>query len=71
MARLFYGVGRFLFVSRSRKNVRRGLVGLLTNLLVLAGVVFGLEIVLILLGTGDVFLPIAASTRDFFAAIVF
>lgn len=44
-------------ISNSKKSVRQSLIHFATYLLLLAGIVFMIEITLILLGVGDVFLP--------------
>jgi hypothetical protein len=71
MAKLFFRFGKFLFFSSKRKNVRRGVVTFFMHMLLLAGVIFTLEIVLIFLGAGDVFLPLTNSARSFLAALMF
>jgi len=71
MTRVFFNIGKFLVFSRRHKNVRRGFITLCTNLLILSAVVLMLEIALILMGTGDVFLPITNATRTFLTRLFF
>ena len=44
-------------ISNRSKSVRKGFILFLTNLLLFAGLVFTIEIALILLGIGNIFLP--------------
>ncbi len=57
MSRFLSGIGQRLVISNRHKSVRRSLIFLTTNLLVFAALVFAVEIALILLGIGNIFLP--------------
>ncbi len=61
----------FLFVSRSRKGVRRGIMFIFSNFLVLAGIVFFLEIAVILLGLYGVSIPLTRTARELLTSLLF
>jgi len=46
-----------IFVSNRHKSVRKGIIHFLTYLLLFAALILILELVLILFGVGDIFLP--------------
>ena len=71
MAMNFLEIGQRLLVSSRHHSMRRGFVFILTNLLLLAGLVFAVEIALILLGIGNVFLPWTRQALDFLNRLVF
>jgi len=60
-----------LFFSRRQQNVRRGAVSFVSATLIVVGVVFSFEIALILMGAGDVFLPMTSAARSFLASLMF
>lgn len=57
MGKLILAIGQRLVISNKNKSVRKGFVLFLTNLLLFSGLVFTVEIALILLGIGNIFLP--------------
>ncbi len=71
MTRLFKKAGNLVIISRRHGRVRKTLILLFTNLLVLAGLIFTFEIVLIFLGVGDVVLPFPFLSGDFIKDFVF
>ncbi len=58
MGKFFVNVGNMLVISRKHRRVRKSVIFLFTNLLILAGLIFTLEVVLIFLGVGDVIIPL-------------
>jgi hypothetical protein len=62
MAELILRLGNRLMVSRRKKCVRGSLLWLFSHLMVSAAVVFLIELIVILLGLGDVFLPLKHET---------
>ncbi len=71
MARLLFNLGKLIMISRRQRRVRKSVVFLFTNLLVLAGIIFSVEILLIILGIENITLPIPALTNDFISKLVF
>jgi hypothetical protein len=71
MARLFFRLSDFILFSRNHNNLRTGLLAFVSRLLVVAGVVFAIEIVLILLGMGEVFIPLTASAKGLLTHLMF
>jgi len=69
MAELILRIGNRLMFSRRNRCVRRSVILLFTNFMIAASVVFILEVALILLGIGDVFIPLTHNTRDILAKI--
>ncbi|HMD68314.1 MAG TPA: hypothetical protein VKF42_05485, partial [Chitinivibrionales bacterium] len=64
-------LGGVLFLNKHRKSVRSSVILLLTNLLLVAGIIFTVEIVLIFLGIGNVFVPMTSATWDFLTKLVY
>lgn len=64
-------LGKRLMISNKNRSVRQGVIYLFTNLLLLSGIVFTLEIVLILLGIGDIFIPLTQRALGFLSGLVF
>jgi hypothetical protein len=62
---------RRLIISQRSKSVRQSLIYLFTHLLLLAGVVFTFEIILILLGVGNIFLPVTHKAMGFISGLIF
>jgi hypothetical protein len=60
-----------LLLSRRHKCVRRSVVLAVTNFLFLAGFIFALEIVIIVLGVGNIFLPFTHNALSFFTELFF
>lgn len=71
MGKFFYNFGKLLVVSNKHRMIRKSVIFLFTNLLIVAGLLFSLEIVLILLGVGDIILPIPFLSGDFLIDLVF
>ncbi len=65
MARLFLNLSNMLIISRKSKSVRKGVLVFFNNILVFAAIIFTLEIILIFLGIGDIFIPLTRSAREF------
>ncbi len=57
MAHFLFRIGKRLMISKRNRNVRGWIIFLFTHFLLLAGIVFSIEIILILLGVGDIFIP--------------
>ncbi len=71
MARFFLQLGGLLFFNKRHKSVRTSIIFLLTNFLLLAGIVFTVEIILIFLGVGNVFVPATSAMWDFLVKLVY
>jgi hypothetical protein len=71
MARLFLQLGGLLFFNKRHKSIRRGIIFLLTNFLLFAGIVFTVEIILIFLGVGNIFVPVTSAVWDFLTKLVY
>ena len=71
MSRSILGIGQRLVISNRHKSVRRGIIFFMTNILLFAALVFAVEIALILLGIGNIFLPWTRQALNFMNAILF
>jgi hypothetical protein len=71
MTRLFLALGRRLMISNRHRSVRQSLILFFTNFLLFAGVVFTIEIILILLGVVNVPLPLTHRSVDIISRILF
>lgn len=71
MAKFFIQLGGLLLFNKRHKSVRASIIFLLTNFLLFAGIVFTAEIILILLGVGNVFVPMTGAVWKFLAKLVF
>jgi hypothetical protein len=71
VAKIFLQLGGLLFFNHRHKSVRRGVIFLFTNLLLVAAVIFTVEIILIFLGVGNVFVPLTSSVRGLLTKLVF
>ena len=71
MSKFFLALGHFLIFSKKHKSLRGSIVFLFANFLLLASIVFILEIALIFLGMGNVFLPLTRTVSDFLTGLVF
>lgn len=58
-------------ISNRHRTVRQGVILLLSNLLLVAGFIFAIEIVLILLGIGNIILPWTRQALLFINKMVF
>lgn len=71
MPKFFLDFGHFLVFSKKHKSIRGGIVFLFANFLLLAGIVFIVEIILIFLGMGNIFFPLTRTVSDFLSRLVF
>jgi dolichol kinase len=71
MAKFIIQIGNFLFFSKKHKTLRGSVVFILSNFLFLASIVFFVEIVLIFLGMGNIFVPLTRPFSDFLAHYMF
>jgi hypothetical protein len=71
MGRFFIRLGEGLFFSRKHKSVRGGIVFLFANLLILASIVFVMEIILVFLGMDNFFIPLTHPISEFLSKVVF
>jgi hypothetical protein len=65
------GIGGRIFMHQQHRSVRQWVLVLCGNLLLFAGLVFVVEIVLIFLGMGNVFLPWTHQVLDFLNKLLF
>jgi hypothetical protein len=65
MGRMLARLGDFIVFSRHRQGLRRGVVFLVTNSLLIAGCVFAVEVLVILLGVKNVYLPLNHASLSF------
>jgi len=59
MAGLLFRVGKRLLISKRRQSVRGTVIFLLTHLLLIIGIIFAVELALVLLGANEIFVPVA------------
>ena len=71
MAKIFLQLGGLLLFNNRHKSVRRGVIFLFTNFLLVAAVIFTVEIILIFLGVGNVFVPLTSSVRGLLTKFAF
>jgi hypothetical protein len=71
MRHFFLRLGEGLFFSRKHKSVRGGVLFVFTNLLVLAAVIFLIEIVLVFLGMDNFFIPLTHPISEFLSKVMF
>jgi hypothetical protein len=71
MAKFFLQLGGLLFFNKRHNSVRSSIIFLLTNFLLLAAVIFTVEIILIFLGVGNVFVPMTSSVWGLLNKLVF
>ena len=57
MGRFFFGIGQRILISNRHQSVRKGFIFFITNLMLFVAIVFAVEIALILLGMGNIFIP--------------
>lgn len=70
MYNFFLRMGGLLFISKRHKSVRGGVMFLLTNVLLLASAMFFLEILLIYLGVGNIYVPMTHAISEFLSEVV-
>jgi hypothetical protein len=71
MGKLLAQIGSVLVLSRRHRSVRTGFIGICTNLFIASAIIFSLEVVLIMLGAGDIFIPLTNTARSFISKLVF
>jgi hypothetical protein len=71
MGRFFIRLGEGLFFNRKHKSVRGGIIFISANLLLLASVVFIIEIILVFLGMDNFFVPLTHPVSEFLSKVVF
>lgn len=71
MAKAIVKLGKLLMISRKQRQVREGVVLFFINFLILAGLIFTMELFLICLGVGDIILPIPFLSNDLITKIIF
>jgi hypothetical protein len=59
MANILYHIGKRLLISKSRGSVRGSVIFLITHLLLIIGIIFAAQIILVLLGLGNIYVPFA------------
>ncbi|MDR2577588.1 MAG: hypothetical protein LBC70_02095 [Chitinispirillales bacterium] len=59
MANLLHDIGKRILISKSRGSVRGSVIFLLTHLLLIIGMIFVVQVVVVLLGTADIYIPLA------------
>jgi len=69
MAELILRLGNRLLFSKRKKCVRNGLVHFSINALLVGAFIFAVETVIILLGLGDIFIPLKKETLSFLATL--
>ncbi|MDG5815265.1 hypothetical protein QA601_09260 [Chitinispirillales bacterium ANBcel5] len=70
MTRFLSNFGWRLFVSKSKRSVRGSIIFLLVNFLLLAGILFTMGMVLILLGIENVSLPFTHSVLNTLSRLI-
>lgn len=69
---VFEGMDQNLFIAtRKNHSIKQTIIFLFTNLLLLSGLVFLVEIILIILGAGNISLPLTHQALDILQKIVF
>lgn len=71
MGRLLKQLGSFIIFPRGNSCVRSSIIAIAVNLLLLAGLIFTIEIILVVLGIGDVFLPLTKNAWSFLKDLIF
>jgi hypothetical protein len=71
MAKFFLQLGGLVFFSRRHKSVRSSIIFLLANFLLLTAIIFTVEIILICLGVGNIFVPLTSSVWGLLTKLVF
>jgi len=59
MAGLLFRIGKRILISKRRQSVRGTVIFAFTHLLLFIGIVFAVELVLLLLGANEIYVPIA------------
>ena len=71
MKNFFLKAWSLLIFSRRRDSVRRGIIFIFTQFILLLGIVLFLELIFIFLGANDIFLPFTRPIKDLFERILF
>ena len=71
MGRNLLEIGQRIIISNRHSSIRRGFLLIMGNLFLLAGLLFAVEIALILLGIGNIILPWTRQSLDFLNRLVF
>lgn len=69
--RWFFTLSHKIIISNRHNSVRRGFVLFMTNFFLFAGILFAVEIAVILLGIGNVFLPWTRQALDILNRVLF
>ncbi|HLV32706.1 MAG TPA: hypothetical protein VKY57_14140 [Chitinispirillaceae bacterium] len=71
MGKFLLSMGQRLVISRRDSCVRQGFIFAITNLLLISGLIFILELVLILTGVENIIIPWTSEVLSFFHDLVF
>ena len=71
MDREHSGVAERIFMNQGHRSIRQWVVFVTCNLLLFAGLIFAVEVVLIFLGMGNVFLPWTHQVLNFLNKLLF
>jgi|GEM_PF-2212027 len=69
MANPFYLLGKRLLLSKSRATIRGSIIFLLTHLLLIIGIIFTAEILLLILGLKSIYVPLTVKILNFISRI--
>jgi hypothetical protein len=69
MGKLLMLIGQRLMISDKHRTVRQSFIFVLVNMLLFGGIVFILEVILIVLGVGGVFIPWSHTAISYLRAI--
>jgi hypothetical protein len=59
VSNLLHDIGKRILISKSRGKVRDSVIFLLTHLMLIIGIMFAVQVAVILLGTADIYIPLA------------
>jgi hypothetical protein len=65
MANILYLIGKRVLISKSRGNVRGTVIFLLTNLLLIIGTIFAVQVVIVVLGLEGIYIPFIGRFASF------
>jgi len=69
MVNSLYLLGKRVLISKSRGCVRGSVIFLLTHLLLIIGIAFGVEIALVILGAAGVHIPLTGKLFSLFGQL--
>jgi hypothetical protein len=69
--RWFFILGQKILISNRHNSVRKGFVLFMSNFILFAGILFAVEIAVILLGIGNIFLPWTRQALDLLNRVLF